>query len=343
MLPMFHRYKIHHLLFWIAYFFFWIYLYRDFYTDKDLLYKITSVYLVFHAGSYYFIQYVLIPKVLRKTNLIIFGLSILAFAVLLSVIMYFIIFTLMQMPLALFGGESIPVLTMFFLSILFMSGVLIAVKAIIDSRRNQSKSEQIKKEQLESEVRYLKAQMNPHFLFNAINSVYVLINIDQKKASEMLIILSDLLRAQLYEFSEKTISIEQELTYINNYIALEKLRRGDRLSFDLSTSENFTGFRIAPFVLIPFLENCFKHLSNFRDKPNEVVINFTWDSGLFSAHFKNSKDLEMTTERKEGGIGLSNIKRRLDLLYPKRHKLDITDGSEYYEVHLSIKIDESEA
>jgi two-component system LytT family sensor kinase len=343
MLPMFHRYKIHHLLFWIFYFFFWIYLYRDFYTDKDLLYKITSVYLVFHAGSYYFIQYVLIPKVLRKTNLIIFGLSILAFAVLLSVIMYFIIFTLMQMPLALFGGESIPVLTMFFLSILFMSGVLIAVKAIIDTRRNQSKAEQIEKQQLESEVRYLKAQMNPHFLFNAINSVYVLINIDQKKASEMLIILSDLLRAQLYEFSEKTISIEQELTYINNYIALEKLRRGNRLSFDLSTTENFTGFRIAPFVLIPFLENCFKHLSNFRDKPNEVAINFSWEAGNFNAYFKNSKDPELKSERKDGGIGLSNIKRRLDLLYPKRHKLEITDGSEYYEVHLSIKIDDSEA
>jgi LytS/YehU family sensor histidine kinase len=298
---------------------------------------------VFHAGSYYFIQYVLIPKVLRKTNLIIFGLSILAFAVLLSVIMYFIIFTLMQMPLALFGGESIPVLTMFFLSILFMSGVLIAVKAIIDTRRNQSKAEQIEKQQLESEVRYLKAQMNPHFLFNAINSVYVLINIDQKKASEMLIILSDLLRAQLYEFSEKTISIEQELTYINNYIALEKLRRGNRLSFDLSTTENFTGFRIAPFVLIPFLENCFKHLSNFRDKPNEVAINFSWEAGNFNAYFKNSKDPELKSERKDGGIGLSNIKRRLDLLYPKRHKLEITDGSEYYEVHLSIKIDDSEA
>jgi LytS/YehU family sensor histidine kinase len=257
--------------------------------------------------------------------------------------MYFTIFTLMKMPLAIFGGESVGVLSVFFMSILFMSGVLIAGKAIIDTRRNQSKAEQIKKEQLESEVRYLKAQMNPHFLFNAINSVYVLINIDQKKASEMLIILSDLLRAQLYEFSEKTISIEQELAYINNYIALEKLRRGDRLSFNLTTSQNFTGFRIAPFVLIPFLENCFKHLSNFKDKPNEVLIDFSWESGLFTAHFKNSKDPEIKTDKKDGGIGLANIKRRLELLYAKRHKLVITDGAKYFEVNLSIKIDESEA
>lgn len=343
---MFFEYKIHHIFFWIAYYFFWIFVYKDFYTDNILLYKITGVYLIVHSAAYYGIQYILIPKILRRTNLVVFGLSIITLVALLTAFMYFTIFSFLGVSMAAFGGEIKQVLSVFFMSILFMSGVLLAGKAIIDTRRNQSKAEQIKKEQLESEVRYLKAQMNPHFLFNAINSVYVLINIDQKKASEMLIILSDLLRAQLYEFSEKTISIEQELTYINNYIALEKLRRGDRLSFELKTSENFTGFRIAPFVLIPFLENCFKHLSNFRDQPNEVIINFSWDSGLFSAHFKNTKDPEMKSdksEKKDGGIGLANIKRRLDLLYPKRHKLEITNGSEYYEVHLSIKIDESEA
>jgi two-component system, LytTR family, sensor kinase len=217
---------------------------------------------------------------------------------------------------------------------------MLAIKGFFETRKMHRKNELLERERLESELQYLKSQVNPHFLFNAINSVYVLIKINPDLASETLIKLSNLLRSQLYDFSAEKIDIQQEVEYLRNYIELEKIRKGDRLELSFEVGEGLEDFFIAPLVMIPFLENCFKHLSTHTDRPNIVKVKITLQGEFLLAYFYNSTEpKENNQSRKNGGIGLVNIKRRLELLYPKKHWIEINSENESYEVKLKIRLE----
>lgn len=333
------KYKVHHLLFWCAYFFFWVWVYKGYYTDFKMLAKVTFVYLVAHASIYYLTQYVLIPKVLKRHNVFLFLLSFAIATALAAGFMLMAIFGILGLTIEAFGGNISQAYGIFLMSILFVNGLLISAKFLIETAKNQRNQQRLKKEQLESELQYLKAQVNPHFLFNAINSVYVLIKLDPNKAADMLIKLSDLLRAQLYDFTGEAITIEQEINYIESYIALEQIRRGNKLTFEFEKGNNLSGFRIAPLILIPFLENCFKHLSNHGQEKNIIRVKFDWSDGTFHAFFENTVDPIPVKEKQTGGIGLKNVRRRLDLIYPGRYVLDIKEGDGLFQVDLKIMID----
>jgi two-component system, LytTR family, sensor kinase len=196
-----------------------------------------------------------------------------------------------------------------------------------------------KKKDWKANCSFLKSQVNPHFLFNAINSVYVLIRINPELASETLIKLSNLLRSQLYDFSAEKIKIQQELEYLKNYIELEKIRKGERLQLTFEEGEGLEDFSIAPLVLIPFLENCFKHLSTHTDRPNVVKVKIGLEGNFLLAYFYNTTEPKGKNQvRNTGGIGLVNIKRRLELLYPKAHWLETNETEDNYEVNLKIRI-----
>lgn len=334
------NYKAHHFIFWVVYYCFWVWVYESFYADLTILLKVTFVYLIAHASSYYATQYILIPKILRPTNFFFFAIAFITLLLLLAGSMQIAIFGLLKVSLDTFGGNSTNTFVLFFTSMVFMSGLLLSAKFLLEVSRSKRKNEQLKKEQLESELQYLKAQMNPHFLFNAINSVYVLIKKDPDTAADILIKLSDLLRSQLYEFTEKSISIDQELAYIENYIALERIRRGDRLAFEFKKCGNLTGFHIAPLMLMPFLENCFKHLSSYKEKKNIIRIDISFADGVLHITFFNTTELQNKQPEKKtvGGIGLRNIKRRLELIYPKRHTLDIRSEEDSFSVKLTLNV-----
>ncbi len=334
-----YRYKIHHFVFWLGYFAFWMFVYKDFYQSLYTLFKVTGLYFMAHAGLYYFSQYVLLPKILKPYNPWLFILAFLLTAFLASAAMYLTIpLVLERQATDIFNSSATTVLFIFFFSNLSMVGLLLGAKAIFTSRQNKRKMERMEKERLESELQYLKAQVNPHFLFNTINSVYVLIKIDPDRASDTLIKLSELLRAQLYEFTGENITIEKEIEYLENYIALEKLRKGERLHVTFEKDQSMKGFKIPPLMLIPFLENCFKHLSSHQDKKNEVTIRLKFDNERFEANFQNTKDNHQTISREFGGLGLKNIKRRLELLYPGAYKLELKDLGDKFNVHLAIDI-----
>lgn len=334
------RYKGHHVLLWLVYFAMWFVVYREFYTSRNTLILVICAYFLVHASMYYFTQYRLIPIVLKRKNIFLFCLSFIGLGVLLS----FVLFGLLKMILGpsmadYFGNNFWILISSFFFSNMFMVGLLIGAKSVIDRIRQQRKQDQMKQEQLLSELSYLKAQVNPHFLFNAINSVFVLIKMDPDKAAETLIKLSDLLRAQLYDFSTDLIRIEDEIQYLENYIALEKIRMGHRVEVDFVKGGDLNGFRLPPLLLMPFLENCFKHLSSFHDQKNIIQFKLCRDGSVLHAIFTNTFERDNLKDL-PGGIGLVNVRRRLDLLFGETYSLDMKEWDQKFEVQLKINIHE---
>ena len=203
--------------------------------------------------------------------------------------------------------------------------------------RQQQLLRQVQTEKLRTELQYLKAQLNPHFLFNSINTIYFQIDKSNTEARESLEKFSELLRYQLYECNEDRIPIEKEISYLESYVDLQRLRKNERNIIRFNTGENVRGFCIAPLLLLPFVENAFKHLSGYAGSNNIVELNMNRQNGSFLFSLSNSIDPQAEINH-EPGIGLKNVRRRLDLLYENAYKLDIQKDDSTFNVELQIKI-----
>ncbi|MFK7813360.1 MAG: sensor histidine kinase [Maribacter sp.] len=194
----------------------------------------------------------------------------------------------------------------------------------------------------EAELKLLKAQLNPHFLFNTLNNLYGLSVIKSDKLPELMLKLSDLLRYSLYETKEVIVPFEKELTYLENYISLEKIRLEDKTDISLIKKGNFSSTQIAPMLLIVFVENAFKHLGAIRGEHSHVEVNIKGNSNVLEFNCSNTINtntkLEANLEIGESGIGLKNAKKRLALIYPKKHKLSITQNNLEYIVNLKLHL-----
>ena len=215
---------------------------------------------------------------------------------------------------------------------------------------SEKQKDQLEKDKLRSELDFLKAQINPHFLFNGINSIYHLIGEDDDMAKETLLQFSGLLRYQLYDCSGNYIPLEKELNYIRNYINIQKVRKGKDAVFDFKlpdTDENsvIKKYKIAPLLITPFLENAFKYLSyHSNPKNNFITLDFKLPaSGILDLAITNSYDNTFKSQNESvGGIGLNNVKKRLNLLYPKeKHQLEITQTKNTFIVKLIIDLNEN--
>lgn len=194
----------------------------------------------------------------------------------------------------------------------------------------------IEVEKLNTELDYLKAQINPHFLFNSINTIYFQIDKKNTVARDTLSAFSEMLRYQLYECNGKEIPIEKEINYLRNYVDLQRHRKDDNYTITFAANES-KGFAIAPLLLIPFIENAFKYVSHFPSA-NQIRIDLRRNDGYFSLNVFNTRDKSVVNQTEAHGIGLKNVKRRLELLYPNRHELKITDLPESFEIDLKIKL-----
>ena len=225
---------------------------------------------------------------------------------------------------------------------LFLNAVIFALRLTYDRLKNERIAEQLKQEKLAAELKFLKAQINPHFLFNSINTIFHLIDLDPAKSKSVLSRFSDVLRYHLYQSEDEMVSLSTELTHVNNYVEMEKLRRGDILDVKLSVQEDLSYIEMAPLVLLSFVENAYKHVSTSLDKRNWIDISISQDSPEWlSLQVENSIDQNHATvqqPKKEGGIGLANIRKRLELIYGSNHSLKITENDERFKVLLKIKI-----
>ncbi len=192
-------------------------------------------------------------------------------------------------------------------------------------------------ERSEAELRYLKAQLNPHFLFNCINTIYFQIDPLNVEARDSLQKFAEMLRYQLYECNEDTIPIEKETSYLESYVDLQRLRKDSHYRIDFNVEGSVCEFHIAPLLLLPFVENAFKHLSSDPRVNHFVELNMRRTNGSFYFHVANSTDAN-NNDPNRTGIGLSNVQRRLDLLYENRYSLDIHQTGSMYSVDLKLDI-----
>lgn len=227
-----------------------------------------------------------------------------------------------------------------FLLISIASGVMIKVMhAVTQNQLTEAKSQAAHSQ---SELNLLQSQLSPHFLFNTLNNLYGLSITDHQKIPPLLLKLSELLRYSVYDASEIYVPLRNEMAYIKNYIEFEKIRIGDRLVLSTDLEEMIDPeVKIAPMLLIVFIENAFKHSKNTASPEIFVDISLrTWgNSILFSV--RNSfgrEDEENNMLNRSGGVGLPNVNKRLELLYPDTHELNIRNDELFYTVELQLKM-----
>ncbi|MBL7817707.1 MAG: histidine kinase [Saprospiraceae bacterium] len=203
--------------------------------------------------------------------------------------------------------------------------------------KEEKVKQEAQQERLQSELSFLRSQISPHFIFNILNSIVYLIRTKSDLAEPVTIKLSELMRYMLYESESAQIPLDKELTYLSNYIELQKVRFEDDVAIKLHTEGEVTNQIIEPMLMIPFVENAFKHGVGMILNPIiDISIKITENELFFNVRNKIAPE---SAEDKDSssGIGLRNVKRRLELLYPHKHQLDIKDTEGWFEVNLNLK------
>lgn len=329
---------IYHCIFWLLAYFFWIYIFRN--STLVLAHTITIqfCYLVFIAANYYFNSLYVIPFLLNRKKYARFFAAFLA-AIIVTAWLRVPVSYVVRKYLFRVNDTHFNSLDVFyesFINIFFWVFFIVAAKMVIERIRSQVYIEQIEKEKAANELNFLRAQFNPHFLFNSINSIYAHIDKSNKDARGMLLTFSEMLRYQLYECNVELIEIERELNYIKNYISLQKSRIDERIKVCFSAENIDNAFKVPPLILITFIENAFKYVGFNECRENRVEICLKYERGdlVFSAF--NTKDSFINKAQGSSGLGIANTKRRLELLYPGKHSLEIQDTENDYTARLTI-------
>lgn len=223
------------------------------------------------------------------------------------------------------------------LLILLASGFIRTALELFKTEREKS---ELEKEKLNAELVFLKSQVNPHFLFNSLNSIYSLAHRRAKETETAILQLSQMMRYMIYESNTSQVLLEKELEYLENYIHLRKLRLAPNIHIHYNVKGNIDGLYIEPMLLIPFIENAFKHGISYAEQC-DITIEITL-TGQHELHLLVSNKIFQKENKPEvGGIGLENVKKRLQLLYPGQHELQIEKSNDYYITTLYILLKNS--
>jgi len=207
---------------------------------------------------------------------------------------------------------------------------------IIDFYKRERKSRAMEHEKTDMRLQYLRNQLNPHFLFNSLNSIYSLVRRKSDDAPEAVITLSELMRYMLYEANDKEVPLEKELDYIQNYISLQRLRIKNSEDVKINIHGNSKGLKIYPLILITFIENAFKYGTDYKGK-TFIDIKITIIENQLHFYVKNNVGIHKE-DKENSGIGLENIKNQLQYLYEEHHSLTIDSNQDYYEVNLTLNL-----
>ncbi len=297
------------------------------------------------AIPFYFSAYVLVPRLLYKRR----------FAAFIGVFIFMVVFMGL---FSLFLTRIVDDLTMHAKSVipdwktmvpsvnLFIWNSILAafgattLKILFDRFRIEKKLVEVEKEKIKTELSFLRSQINPHFLFNVMNTIYFQIekaNTDARLSVEK---FSEMLRYQLYECTTDKIQIQKELHYIKNYVAIQTLRMEKESDISI-TIEEMEDFLIAPLLILPIIENAFKHVSHFKDtEKNQIHVTVKNQNGhTFLVEAINTYDQAEGQKHllQSGGLGIQNLQRRLELLYPGKHELSINKRADTYHTILKLQ------
>ncbi|EPR73525.1 putative two-component system sensor protein [Winogradskyella psychrotolerans RS-3] len=231
--------------------------------------------------------------------------------------------------------HAIPVV--FSLTIFLLGGIF---SLVVDFYKRDRLSKELENEQKEIKLQFLRNQLNPHFLFNSLNSIYALVRSKSDDAPEAVITLSELMRYMLYEAGNEQVTLEKEINYIKNYIALQRLRLKNTEAVKLNIKGETRNLKIYSLLLISFIENAFKYGTDYKGNTH-IDIKIVVDNNKLSLNVENIIGLYKRDD-KNSGVGLENIKNQLNYLYKNNHELTINEDSSYYRVHLTLNLTDNE-
>lgn len=325
----------YHILFWLL-----LYVTLALLDDhEDIGFRILKegINVTFFAIMVYVNLQILFPLYNKNKLLLLHVLLVVLVAVLLTPIKTAILYAIS------YNHENVQRYLLDNISAIFLSTFFIGISSsVYGIMREWIKTQQEKQDLIhrstQTELKFLRSQINPHFLFNTLNSLYALTLKKSDKAPEVVLKISETMRYMLYECNEPTVPLHKEVQHIENYLELEKIRHGESAKIDFELKGDIENQAIAPLIFITFIENCFKHgFNNIReDRWMHISLEVINDKCILITKNKIS-DLPLDN-KKDGGIGLINVRKRLNILYPESHTLNITQNNQVYTVRLELKL-----
>lgn len=349
---------VRHIVFWTAW---WLYFLLSYYLLNQPLPKVkiqtgylkidhllplkTILLLILYAIACYWMIYILLPYLTKNKWLKGIGNSILIISFLL-ISTHFLYWDLLPLIDSAFGfTKPTPAVAWFWPAInlgLMNFAKVASTAAIIKYTKywwlKQLESQRLEKDKMSAELQLLKAQVHPDFLFNTLNNINDHAVRSSPRTSVMLLKLSELLSYMLYECDQPAVPLEKEIDMMKEYMRLEKIRYNDEPELQVSIKGDLDGTRIAPFLLVPFIENCFRHCGQMTEH-SWINMDIRIDGENFSMKLTNGIPDKMNEPALADGTDLSNVQKRLTLLYPGRHELRITTEQEMSIVLLNIRLD----
>ena len=349
-----------HLLFWATWVVFmgFLYAFTPLPSQLNYLQRLPNsttdavLYLPIHIFLSYTLMYFLIPRYIVKGRYLLaviwLVVLVLATGCLSAIVSLYVLFPVKEalLPSHLivrYRPSDSPGLSAFYLSLLAglrgglsVGGIAAAIKLMKHWYTEGQRNLRLQKENAESQLQILKAQVHPHFLFNTLNNIYSFTQNTSSTASAMVMGLSDILRYMLYECNKPLVPLAKELKMTEEYIDLERIRYGNALEMDINLPGDTDGLHVAPLMLLPFIENCFKHgISNILDQP-WLSLHVTIEDRTMTMKLLNSKPARPS--HRTPGIGIDNVRKRLALLYPGKHELVINEEEEVFIVILKLEL-----
>ena len=333
---------LYHLLFWLLYFGLTVVLYLSLREKlKFAAYIMIALQIVVQAGFCYLNFYVLMPRLLFARKYAFYILALIGIFSLCPLIVgiadYIYMLNFEDTPkdklhIITYGSWILGIITF-----LYTAGLATGIKFVKDTLVNQQLQKEREQHYLETELKFLRTQIQPHFFFNTLNNIYSLTLKKSDQAPEIILKLSDLMSYMLYESTAPLVPLSKEIDYLRNYLDVEQLRFGNRLTISFTIEGLTAGIQIPPMILILFLENSFKHGVKNNISDIALTIRLRVEADYLVFHVENP----VTEEEKDPhakGIGLKNVRRRLELLYGDRHTLDIREEGKRFIVTLKMPL-----
>ncbi len=336
----------HHIIFWVLYFAFNTLRWQSIHGDFMYSLKTNLIGFPIHMTLCYLNVYVLMPRFIYTRKYLSYTLLILGALFVMLLVKFNLTYYLVGPNVMPEAEEEVTSITLNYAIVTMIGEVYVisfftAIKITVDWLREHSKLHDLEKRQLTTELRFLRSQVSPHFFFNTLNNIYSLTLSKSKKAPEVVLKLSELMRYLLYATAQSKQDLKSEIDCIQNYIDLERIRFDDSLEVQMNISGQLEDKKIAPMLLIPLIENCFKHGANKSIDHISILIGVeVKDDFLF---FDVSNTVPKTRKSKkapsEGGIGLSNVKKRLELGYDADdYDLSINEREDKFYVNLKLRV-----
>ena len=331
----------YHFFFWVCYFLINFVRWGSYFNDYSYSLKSNLVEFPLHILIVYFNIYYLIPKLLLKKKyltyfvVLLFALGV-HYSIRTGLNFYLVSENIWPEAIGVQKPFSFNHILAVCIGELYVLSLTAAIKFTVEFLNERTKNQQLRELQYHTELKYLKAQMQPHFFFNTLNNLYALTLKRSSQASEVVLRLSDIMKYVIYDAKKKNMPLLKEIEYIDNYIALEKLRHGQNLDATIGITGDIDDIHVPPLLFLPLVENAFKHgIKGQEDQ--KIVIDFERQDKQLIFTIENYFD-PMQKKQQPGGIGLVNLKRRLDILYKKQYSLKNKINENEYVVTLIIPI-----